>query len=155
MKIKLTNEVESVCGRFILPINTELTVTDTDEQRGVYEATYNDGFFVIPFQCAEGIVEPLPVEQDYKGGSIQETLAAREVNYGRFADQAELSQAFKNIARSAEKWEQLPADMKESIDMICHKMARVLNGKGAEYADNWHDIAGYAALVEDRLNENS
>ena len=153
MKIKLTNEIESVCGRFILPVNCELDVTDTDEQRGVYEASYNDGFFVIPFLCAEAIVEPLPVEQDYKGDSIQETLAAREANYGRFADQAELSQAFKNIARSAGKWEQLPADMKESIDMICHKMARVLNGKGAEYADNWHDIAGYATLVEDRLNE--
>ena len=76
MKIKLTNEIESVCGRFILPVNCELDVTDTDEQRGVYEASYNDGFFVIPFQCAEAIVEPLPVEQDYKGDSIQETLAA-------------------------------------------------------------------------------
>ena len=155
MKIRLLETISSECGRFLQTKGSELQVTDTDEQRGVYEATLNDGFFVVPFQCAEGIVEPLPVDQDYKGGSIQQTLAAREANYGRFADQAELSQAFKNIARSAEKWEQLPADMKESIDMICHKMARVLNGKGAEYADNWHDIAGYAALVEDRLNENS
>ena len=57
MKIKLTNEIESVCGRFILPVNCELDVTDTDEQRGVYEASYNEGFFVIPFQCAEAIVE--------------------------------------------------------------------------------------------------
>ena len=24
MKIKLTNEIESVCGRFILPVNCEL-----------------------------------------------------------------------------------------------------------------------------------
>ena len=106
---------------------------------------FPDGFVVSSL--------PTEAEQDYKGDSIQETLAAREANYGRFADQAELSQAFKSIAHSAEKWDELPADMKESVDMICHKMARVLNGKGAEYADNWHDIAGYATLVEDRLNE--
>ena len=66
MKIKLTNEIESVCGRFILPVDCELDVTDTDEQRGVYEASYNDGFFVIPFQCAEAIIEPVLVDKKTK-----------------------------------------------------------------------------------------
>lgn len=31
--------------------------------------------------------------------------------------------------------------------MIQHKIGRILNGDPA-YADSWHDIAGYATLVE-------
>jgi len=35
--------------------------------------------------------------------------------------------------------------------MILHKIARIVNGD-PDYTDSWHDIAGYAKLVEDRLN---
>ena len=35
--------------------------------------------------------------------------------------------------------------------MIQHKIARILNGD-LRYADSWHDIAGYATLVDKRLN---
>jgi hypothetical protein len=35
--------------------------------------------------------------------------------------------------------------------MICHKLGRIAAGD-IDYADSWHDIAGYAKLVEDRLN---
>lgn len=34
--------------------------------------------------------------------------------------------------------------------MIQHKIARILNG-GKSHVDNWHDIAGYATLVENEL----
>ena len=36
--------------------------------------------------------------------------------------------------------------------MILHKLARILNGD-PNYVDSWHDIAGYAILVEDIINE--
>jgi len=45
----------------------------------------------------------------------------------------------------------LAHDQQEALDMICHKIGRILNGD-PDYADNWHDIAGYAQLVADRLN---
>jgi hypothetical protein len=35
--------------------------------------------------------------------------------------------------------------------MIQHKVARILNGE-PDYSDNWHDIAGYATLVDDLLS---
>ena len=38
-----------------------------------------------------------------------------------------------------------------ALDMICNKMARIVNGD-PNYIDNWHDIAGYATLVEQELN---
>jgi hypothetical protein len=34
--------------------------------------------------------------------------------------------------------------------MICHKMARIMNGD-PNYVDSWADIAGYATLVANRL----
>jgi hypothetical protein len=43
-------------------------------------------------------------------------------------------------------------DMKQALCVICDKMARIGNGDPF-YDDNWHDIQGYAKLVEDRLKE--
>ena len=112
MKIRLLESISSECGRFLQTKGSELTVTDTDEQRGVYEATLNDGFFVVPFQCAEGIVEPLPVDQDYKGGSIQQTLAGQR---GKLrADYCRSGRTITGIQKHCpivlkEVWEQLPA----------------------------------------------
>jgi hypothetical protein len=41
-------------------------------------------------------------------------------------------------------------DQREALDMIAHKIGRILNGD-PNYADSWVDIAGYAKLVADRL----
>lgn len=34
--------------------------------------------------------------------------------------------------------------------MIVHKIGRILNGD-PNYADSWHDIAGYATLIDQQL----
>jgi hypothetical protein len=39
---------------------------------------------------------------------------------------------------------------RESLDMIAHKIARILNGNPNVH-DHWHDIAGYATLVANDL----
>ena len=44
----------------------------------------------------------------------------------------------------------LKADQQEALEMILHKIARIVNGD-PDYADSWVDIAGYAKLVADRL----
>jgi hypothetical protein len=41
-------------------------------------------------------------------------------------------------------------DQREALDMIAHKIGRILNGD-PNYADSWHDLEGYARLVEQRL----
>lgn len=43
-------------------------------------------------------------------------------------------------------------DQKEALSMIFSKIARILNGD-PDHIDSWHDIAGYATLVEDRLRK--
>ena len=84
---------------------------------------------------------------------VNETLAERGSRYGKFKDHAEITQKLKNqIAdfRFIHKKPPLSPDQQEALDMICHKIGRIVNGD-PNYADSWLDIAGYAKLVADRL----
>lgn len=82
---------------------------------------------------------------------LDETLEERGARYGRFIDHAEATQAIKQAIFSRRARETLPSDAIEALDMIAHKLGRIVCGD-ADYADTWHDIAGYAKLVEDRIN---
>lgn len=85
---------------------------------------------------------------------IDKTLAERGKRYGEFKDHAEISQSLKTHIYIHSGWLRLKNDQKEALDMICHKIARILNGD-QNYADSWVDIAGYAKLVADRLNSET
>lgn len=82
--------------------------------------------------------------------SIQNTLQQRGERYGEFCEVAATTQALMAVIDSAYNSEQLDDSMKTSLFMICNKMARIVNGD-PNYIDNWHDIAGYATLVEQEL----
>ena len=84
--------------------------------------------------------------------SITATLEQRGSRYGLFKDHAEVTQTLKTIIRSkmGEKWDNLCDDQREALEMIAHKLGRIINGD-PDYADSWVDIAGYAKLVSDRL----
>lgn len=83
---------------------------------------------------------------------IDKTLQDRGSKYGPFTGHAIITQNLKLIMHQTEKWNCLVADQKEALDMIQHKIARILNGD-PNYHDSWHDIVGYAKLVADRLKE--
>lgn len=78
------------------------------------------------------------------------TLNERDARYGKFVDHAEITQDIKAIMNSTNKWAKLDNDQREALEMIAHKIGRILNGD-PNYADSWVDIAGYAKLVSDRL----
>jgi len=86
--------------------------------------------------------------------SIEDTLVERQQTHGDFNIQSYISQSLKSIAKQCEgsNWDELDCDMKESIDMILHKVARILAGN-PNHIDSWHDIAGYSMLVEKRLTK--
>lgn len=86
--------------------------------------------------------------------SIEKTLAERESNYGEYIELAQISQRLKAVVRDTNNWETLSFDMQETLDMICHKMARILNGNPRHF-DSWHDIIGYARLVEIYLERDN
>lgn len=83
-------------------------------------------------------------------GSIEATLAERGARYGSFVHHAETAQALQDDMRGAHGWDKLAPDQKQALSVIADKIARMLNGD-PNYIDNWHDIIGYAKLVEDRL----
>lgn len=83
--------------------------------------------------------------------SVEETLRERGDRYGNFKGHAGISQLLKQIMQKSPNWAYLECDQAEALQMIAHKIARILNGD-QDYADSWHDIAGYARLVENRLN---
>lgn len=86
---------------------------------------------------------------------LNATLQERGSRYGRFTEHAEATQQLKTIVRIYLKRQPvgfMDADQKEALDMICHKIGRILCGD-PDWADSWHDIAGYAQLVANRLNE--
>lgn len=82
--------------------------------------------------------------------SIDNTLAERGTRYGEFINHAEISQSIKFAMACSRNWAALAPDMKETLEMVAHKIARILNGD-PEYADSWHDIIGYVRLIEKRL----
>jgi hypothetical protein len=92
--------------------------------------------------------QQVPIGQ---GGLIEQTLAERGNNYGKFADQAVIAQQLEEVMRRYPGWLKLAPDQKEALKIITHKIARILNGN-PNYADSWHDIAGYATLIVKRLN---
>jgi hypothetical protein len=91
--------------------------------------------------------------------SLEDTLAERGSRYGDFTDHARCCQSITESMRLFSvgtgdefkiPWDDLPDTHKQALTVIADKIARILSGD-PNYADNWHDIQGYAKLVEDRL----
>lgn len=81
---------------------------------------------------------------------VEEILLERGARYGPFSTHAQITQDLKDVMHDVKGWGDLPQDVKESLEMIQHKIARILNGQHA-YKDSWDDIQGYAKLVGDTL----
>ena len=81
-------------------------------------------------------------------------LAERGARYGSFASQAAFSQYLKDTLRKHKNYDELMDSQKEALEMIMHKISRILNGD-PNYDDSWRDIAGYAELIVKELNENT
>ena len=92
---------------------------------------------------------------------VKNTLKDRGNRYGDFSTHAEVTQAIKHAMRNftpmgkdRPAWDFLSGMHMEALEMIAHKIGRILNGD-PDYADSWHDIAGYATLVEERITKST
>jgi hypothetical protein len=90
--------------------------------------------------------------QEKEMNDIDNTLAERGKRYGTFKGHAKITQRLKAVLTEhvKERGTILDDDQAEALEMICHKLGRIVNGD-PNYADSWVDIAGYAKLVADRL----
>jgi len=89
---------------------------------------------------------------------LSDTLAERGARYGSFEDHAAIAQNIQLAMRGTDthptRWDYLSPDMAQALTVIADKIARILNGDPT-YLDNWHDIQGYARLVEQRLEKRN
>jgi DNA-binding transcriptional regulator LsrR (DeoR family) len=105
---------------------------------------------------AEEAAQPLELTQEMQvkpeTDDITGVLEERGTRYGPFLSHAAITQRLKTVAHqfANERGTKLVVDQAEALDMIFHKIGRILNGD-PNYADSWVDIAGYAKLVADRL----
>ena len=79
-------------------------------------------------------------------------LTERGNRYGKFTGHAKITQMLKTVVNVGltKRGKTLASDLQEALDMILHKIGRIVNGD-PDYADSWVDIAGYSKLVADRL----
>lgn len=88
---------------------------------------------------------------------LEDTLKERGSRYGSFSEFSRIAQKLKWVmwnAHEGEGWEKLNLPQRQALEVIADKIARILNGD-PNYVDNWHDIQGYARLVEVELCRDS
>ncbi len=98
-----------------------------------------------------------PVTIPYKDSepqTIAEMLEERGSRYGSFDSHAAITQQLKEVMHNTRNWQcNLSYSQKECLEMIAHKIGRILNGD-PHYADSWVDIVGYTQLVVNELADS-
>jgi hypothetical protein len=122
------------------------------------------GLLIVPpgrpmYATLKATPEPIDVQPEglaaasaslRSGDTLADTLTERGKRYGKFADHAKITQDLKGVMRACPKWAALTSSQKEALEMVVHKIGRILNGD-PDYDDSWVDVAGYSKLVADEL----
>lgn len=137
-------------SRCVFADKLETGATRTDTISGRYDARIicADHWVIIAHR------EPIPKEKalvTITNNSTDQLITERGSRYGKFKDGADIMQSLKDVMRDVDGWNNLTASQKEALDMIQHKIGRILNGDPT-YDDSWKDIAGYATLIVNELN---
>jgi hypothetical protein len=84
--------------------------------------------------------------------NIEKTLEERGNNYGSYPSHARITQELKRAMACGPSWWKASDAQREALDMIAHKIGRIVNGD-PDYLDSWVDIIGYTQLVVNELQE--
>lgn len=82
---------------------------------------------------------------------IDALLRERHATHGDYADHAAITQQLKASMHNNPGWLRLNHMQAETLDMIAHKIGRILAGD-PNFPDHYDDIAGYARLISQRLS---
>lgn len=84
---------------------------------------------------------------------VKKLLIERGERYGMFVNHAHLSQKLKTTLQEHPEYQFLSDDKKEALEMVMHKVARIVNGD-PEYVDSWMDVIGYVQLVIGNIEDD-
>jgi hypothetical protein len=77
--------------------------------------------------------------------SVTDLLHDRGLVHGKWEENARLSWYFQLVLMSGANWKELSNSQRVALQMIVHKIGRILSGD-MNYRDHWDDIIGYAKL---------
>jgi len=83
--------------------------------------------------------------------AVDATLKQRHGVHGDYHTQSIISMNLARVMRQATGYYRLSSPQEEALLLIAVKIGRILAGD-PNAADHWHDIAGYATLVENLAN---
>ncbi len=83
---------------------------------------------------------------------VDNILRDRTEVYGDYISNTILIQKLKYLFRQGKNWRVLSANKQEALDMFASKIGRILGGEISQ-RDSWLDIAGYAMLVTNSIEE--
>lgn len=124
---------------------------EDDDEVTLYELELTDTLrfleeeLTLIFIPLENVSPPSPEKAD-----IDKTLEERGSRYGPFDGHASITQRLKMVMAGSDGHGRLSYSQAEALDMIAHKIGRILNGD-PNYDDSWVDIAGYAQLIVKQL----
>lgn len=84
--------------------------------------------------------------------SVADTLSEREFTHGDFARRSQIEQCLIDVMERSDMWPSFEPYQRSAARMIAVKLSRVLAGN-PDHVDSWHDIAGYAQLVAERIGK--
>ena len=115
---------------------------------------YTEGTDMLENQTQLTSDEQFNVETFAKldNSDIESTLKERGSRYGDFKEHARITKNIKRALADSPNWGSLSDDKQEALDMLAHKLGRILNGD-PEYHDSWYDCIGYLKLIENTLIE--
>lgn len=76
---------------------------------------------------------------------VAAVLDERHKTHGDFTHHADITQRLKAEMRESANWDRLSPAKKEALEMIQHKIGRILAGD-PDFPDHWLDTSGYATL---------
>lgn len=85
---------------------------------------------------------------------IDHLFSEKGKTHGSFITHATVTQDLKAVINHhlLDQNRKLEADMAEALDMICHRIGRIIAGS-PDFADHWLGIAGYAYLIARHLQD--
>ena len=86
--------------------------------------------------------------------TVEATLAERQSTYGCFEDVAFVTEGIMDLIAKVRPngLKDIPMSHRMALYMIASKIARLANGD-INSLDGWHDIGGYAKLIENLIGE--
>jgi hypothetical protein len=77
---------------------------------------------------------------------VEKVITERHKTHGDFRDVGLIAQTTKRVWKDGRNWNSLSAEQKEALEMIAHKVGRILSGD-PNFEEHWVDIAGYAQRI--------